>query len=119
MELIVDANILFSFFKPESFTRELMKSLYTRNVRLFIPDYGLDEVFELRGRICDYCGINESEFETSLALLYEILHIVPAHEFKSVIPEAEKMLSGHLKDIPYFALALSLRHPSVNCWILV
>ena len=37
------------------------------------------------------------------------LHIVPAQEFKSVIPEAEKMLSGHLKDIPYFALALFLR----------
>ncbi|MCG2718067.1 MAG: PIN domain-containing protein [Nanoarchaeota archaeon] len=112
MELIVDANILFSFFKPESFNRDLIKSLYIKGVRLFIPDFGLDEVLSLKARICDFCGIDESEFEKSFTLLYEIFDAVPKHKFENLIPEARKLLPEHTKDIPYFALALSL-----NCGI--
>jgi predicted nucleic acid-binding protein len=45
MELVVDANILFSVFKPESFTRDFFKVLHFRGVKLIIPEYGLDEIF--------------------------------------------------------------------------
>jgi predicted nucleic acid-binding protein len=111
MELIVDANILFSFFKPESVTRDLIKLLYIRNVRLFIPEFAIDEIFELKAKICEFCEIDETEFETSLALLYEILIIISKHEFDSFVPEAKKLLPKHPKDALYFALALYLHCP--------
>ncbi|MGB7532846.1 MAG: PIN domain-containing protein [Halobacteriota archaeon] len=36
---------------------------------------------------------------------------VPFKEIKEFVPKAEKMLSGHLKDVPYLALALKLECP--------
>jgi predicted nucleic acid-binding protein len=51
MELVIDAAILFSFFKPESFTRDFVKLLYGNGVRLFAPDFLLDELISLKERI--------------------------------------------------------------------
>jgi len=112
MELVIDANILFSVFKPDSFTRDFFKVLYFRGAKLIIPGYGLDEVFSLKDKICRFCGIDESEFMTSFVLLCEILTVVPKSEFDYCIPRAKELLSEHPKDVPYFALALSL-----NCAI--
>ena len=60
MKLVVDANVLFSFFKKGSTTRELI---------LFIK-------------------------------------IVPKDLFEGSLSMAEKILSSHLKDVPYVALSL-------------
>jgi predicted nucleic acid-binding protein len=46
--------------------------------------------------------------------LFEEINIVPAEEFKEFVPKAEKMLSGHIKDVPYLALALNtVRVPDI------
>ncbi|NQE06385.1 hypothetical protein C5S32_11000 [ANME-1 cluster archaeon GoMg1] len=59
MELVIDAAILFSFFKPESFTRDFVKLLYSNGVRLFAPDFLLDELLSLKERISKFCRIDE------------------------------------------------------------
>ena len=60
--IVVDASILFSFFKPESFTRNLIKSVYLKGAKLIIPDFGLDELYLLKQKICRFCGIGGLEF---------------------------------------------------------
>src|SRR3989344_942198 len=105
--IIVDANILFSFFNPESFTRKLIQSVYIKGGKLIIPEFALDELFALKQRICNFCQIDESEFIISFALLSKILEQVPRSEFKKFEPRALKLLPGHTKDMPYFALALA------------
>jgi len=111
MELVIDAAILFSFFKPESFTRDFVKSLYISGVRLFAPDFLLGELLSLKDKICEYSGLDEEDFVTSFILLCEVIDVVPRSEFNEFIPKAEKLLPEHPKDAPYFALALKLGIP--------
>ena len=113
MELVIDAAILFSFFISESFTRSFFKSLYSKGIRLFAPDFLLNELLSLKERICEFCEINEEEFVTSFILLCEVINIVPKSEYEKFLPEAEKLLPEHLKDTPYFALALKL---GISIW---
>lgn len=105
--IVVDASILFSFFKPESFTRRLLKSVYLKGAKLIAPDFALDELYVLKQKICKFCGIGGLEFIISFALLSEIIDVVPRDEFKNFESKALELLPGHTKDMPYFALALS------------
>nr|QNO52712.1 hypothetical protein JLLPAJDC_00023 [Methanosarcinales archaeon ANME-1 ERB6] len=111
MELVIDAAILFSFFKPESFTRDFIKLLYSNGVRLFAPDFLLDELLSLKERICEFCGIDEDDFTTSFILLCEVLEVIPKSEYERFLSEAKNLLPEHPKDGPYFALALKLSIP--------
>lgn len=105
--IVVDASILFSFFKPESFTRNLLKSAYLKGAKLIVPDFALDELYILKQKICRFCGIGGLEFIITFALLSEIIEVVPRREFKKFESKALKLLPEHTKDMPYFALALS------------
>ena len=105
--IVVDASILFSFFKPESFTRNLLKSVYLKGAKLIVPDFALDELYLLKQKICRFCGIGSLEFIISFTLLSEIIDVVPRSEFEKFESKALNLLPGHTKDMPYFALALS------------
>ena len=105
--IVVDASVLFSFFKPESFTRNLLKSAYLKGAKLIAPDFALDELYSLKQKICKFCGISGLEFIISFTLLSEILDVVPRAEFAKFESKALELLPGHTKDMPYFALALS------------
>lgn len=110
MELVVDANILFSFFKRDSRTRKLITSF--EFFELYTPSLCVKELFKNRGDICRKSRISEVEFEEVMEDLKLFVGVVPDEEFKDFGREAKELLEGHLKDIPYFALALSL-----NCGI--
>jgi predicted nucleic acid-binding protein len=58
-----------------------------------------------------YLHCLEEVFHLKYLHLFEEINIVPAEEFKEFVPKAEKMLSGHIKDVPYLALALKLECP--------
>ena len=105
--IIVDASILFPFFKPRSFTRYLVKYIFLRGARFIVPEYALDELYDLKEKICEFCDITETEFTQIFSLLNEIIEVVPRSEFKKYESEALKLLPDHTKDMPYFALALS------------
>ncbi|MCX6665845.1 MAG: PIN domain-containing protein [Euryarchaeota archaeon] len=106
MEFIVDASIIFSFFKSQSFTRNFIKHAYVSGVRLYAPDFLLDELFSLKKKVCIYSGIEEEEFLTSCILLYSLIDVVPKSEYNKFMPRALKVLPGHPKDAAYFALSL-------------
>ncbi len=111
MDLVIDAAILFSFFKPDSFTRTLFKQLYINKVRLFAPDFLLEELLSIKDDICEYSGITSEDFTTSYILLTEVIEVVQKSEYKEFIPDAFELLPKHPKDAPYFALALKLHSP--------
>lgn len=111
MELVVDAAVLFSFFKPDSFTRTLFKQLYISRVRFFTPEFLLEELLSLEDRICRYSSITSEDFRAAYILLSEVIEVIQKSEYEEFIPEALKLLPKHPKDVPYFALALKLHTP--------
>ena len=109
MKLVVDANILFSFFKKDSFTRRFILS--HPELELFTPLYVFEELEEHKEEIKSKARIDDRVFELSSKELSEYVTIVPLDEFKEFWEEAEQ-ISPDPDDVEYLAVALSL-----NCAI--
>jgi|LGVE01.1.fsa_nt_gb predicted nucleic acid-binding protein len=105
MRLVVDANILFSFFKKDSFTRGFILS--HPEIELFTPLYVFDELEEHKEEIKSKAKIGDIVFELSKKELREYVTIVPLDEFKNFWEEA-KQISPDPDDVEYLAVALSL-----------
>lgn len=108
-ELIVDANILFSFFNPNSLRFRVLEELLYRGVRLISPDFVIEELLNNKEKIKNSAKISEEKFNLAFSSLKNELEIIPEQGYKSFLAEAKK-LSPHnnKKDDPYFALSLSL-----------
>ena len=112
MKLVVDANILFSFFRNNP-VRFIIINSQSLNLQLFSPSHGIDE---LRGNIPDlikYSKLSNHEILSLIEKIKEFISVCSSSEYKEFESEAQK-LSPHKsnKDVPYFALALKL-----NCSI--
>ncbi|MGB3459263.1 MAG: PIN domain-containing protein [Halobacteriota archaeon] len=110
MKLVVDANVLFSFFKKDSTTRELITSFEI--FELYTSSLCIKELSKHKEEIYRKSKISEAGFEEEMEVLRLFVGTVPDEEFKDCAGEAKQLLGEHLKDIPYFALALYL-----NCGI--
>ena len=60
MLLVVDMNILFSFFKKHTFTRKLLSN---PNLELYSPIYSLDELNKYSQELISKSKINTGTFE--------------------------------------------------------
>ena len=110
MKLVVDANVLFSFFKKDSTARNLITSFEI--FELYTPALCIKELSKHKEEICKKSRISEAEFEEEMEYLRLFVGTVPDEEFKDFAGKAKQLLGEHIKDIPYFALALYL-----NCGI--
>jgi predicted nucleic acid-binding protein len=108
MDLVVDANILFASLIKESANVELMLD---ENIHLFAPEYLLEEFYKNKSEILEKTHRTEQEFNDIFEILKAIMTIIPAEEFNKFLKEAEIILADHIKDAPYFALALMLNCP--------
>jgi len=106
MFLIVDTNVLFSFFHSKSKVKGYFKSLREKGVSLLVPQYMFDELLDIKSEILKGCDLREDNFSVSLALLLKLVEIIPKGEYEEFIEEA-KRISPHLKDAPLFALSLA------------
>jgi len=105
MRLVVDANVLFSFFKKDSFTRRF---IFTHpEIELFTPVYVFEELEEHSEEIKSKARIDDRVYELSTKELLEFVAIVPLDDFKKFWREA-KQISPDPDDVEYLALALSL-----------
>ena len=104
--LVVDANILFSFFKKDSLRRELIERLPNYGWKLISPDYVIEELLNEKERIMKFSKIDEISFLFLISLLQRKIETIPKENFDNWIDEAMK-ISPHSKDVPYFALALA------------
>ena len=103
MRLIVDMNVLFSFFKRETKTRKLVSSFEV--LKLYTPSLCIKELIKHKDEICFKSRILEEEFWELLDDLKLFVEIVEEKRFKDFAPKAAKILSSHLKDVSYLALA--------------
>lgn len=108
MLLVVDANILVSFFRdnPVRFIITNSKSL---GLELYIPEHAIDELKKNESDILKYGKLNSEQFDSKLFELIRFVKSLDKGSFKEFEEKAQK-LSPHKsnKDTPYFALALKL-----------
>lgn len=105
--LVVDASVLFSFFKKDSTRRQLINRLPNRGSKLLSPDFAIEELLSDKGEIKEFAGIKELWFKFLFSLLERRIETIPKSEYEEFLPEGRK-ISPHDRDDPYFALALSL-----------
>ena len=81
MFLIVDTNVLFSFFHSKSKVTGYFKSLREKGVSLLVPQYMFDELLGIKSEILRGCDLREDNFSVSLALLLKLVEIIPKEEY--------------------------------------
>lgn len=104
--LIIDANILFSFFKSDSVRRYLIEELLNCECKLISPDFVFEELSQNKDKIMKFSKIDESEFIFLVLLLKKEIKTISESEYSEFLINA-KSISPHTKDDPYFALALA------------
>jgi len=110
LKLVVDTNILFSFFKKESFTRKL---IIDSSLELISPEVALKELQKYSKELSIKSKISKEDFDYMFSLLKEHVEFVPLYvyksEFKASLKIAEKFskndVEEFLDDIDFFALA--------------
>jgi len=107
MRLVVDANVLFSFFKRGSLTRKLITS---PELLLFAPTFSLRELDKHKEEVIARAKISPDVYESSKEVLRGFVEFSPLEEYEEKLTLA-KEISPDPKDIRYFALALWLGIP--------
>lgn len=101
MKLVIDANIAFSYFNKNSFTRTLLeKELF----ELFAPELLLLEIKKYQLDIQKKCRLSNKEFLHELYQLKKIIQFVLVHQYKYSLQQAKKF-SPDPADIDYLGLA--------------
>ena len=107
MELVVNTNILFSFFR-ENPVRELIVNSDFFGLELYTPKYAFSELRDNKPDLIKYSGIKkDNELEFAISTLEFFIKVKPDKFFEEFKSEA-KQISPHSKDAPFFALALKL-----------
>jgi len=112
MRLVVDANVIVSSLLRGGvpFKVFALNSLLNR-FEFVAPDFLISETEKHKKELLRETKLPNNIFFDTMDFLVEEINIVPAEEFKESVPRAEKMLSKHIKDVPYLALALKLNCP--------
>ena len=117
MKLVVDSNILFSFFKKDSIVKDIILDPELKyGLELFSPELMLTEVSKHKEEICSKFGISVKDFEIMFASLELFIKIIKSGFFENTLKEAELLLKEHKKDAPYIALCLSLKDKNIAFW---
>ena len=107
MKLVVDTNILVSFFR-ENPVKSIIVSSKSFELELFTPEYALGELRANKPDIFKYSKLEtDEEFEFTIGALGLFVETKPMSFFKEFEPDATE-ISPDPKDIPFFALALKL-----------
>jgi predicted nucleic acid-binding protein len=110
MELVVDANILVSFFRDNP-VRFIIINSNLLGLKLYAPEYAIEELLKNKSDILKYSKLNESQLKEVLSTISEYIEIKSDEFFKQFETKA-RQFSPHDKDLPYFSLAIKL-----NCAI--
>lgn len=106
--LVVDANILFSFFRHDSARRYLTEELLNKGCKLVSPDFVLEELLNDKQKVMGFADIDDFEFSFLYSLLTEEIKVFPEPEYGKFLPDARNIFPHDSdKDDSYFALALS------------
>ncbi|MAG15870.1 hypothetical protein CMO88_02310 [Candidatus Woesearchaeota archaeon] len=113
MKLVVDSNVLFTFFWKDSVFLNTVKHLSA----LFAPEMVLGEIKKYNQDLLTKTRLSQKEFDKKLEELVQRVEFIPLEEYQSQFREAkvlskdfsERDKDEFLKDIDLFALALKLK----------
>lgn len=115
MRIVVDSNILFSFFWKDSTFSKLCEN---RELQLISPEYALVEINNYKVEIMKKAKISNEEFNKKRLELVDRISFIPLEvyvlEFNNVKKLAEKFKEKSdeiLGDIDFLALAIKLEMP--------
>ncbi len=109
-KLIIDASILFSFFKSDSVRRKVIEELLDKECELISPSFVIEELSNNKDKILRYSKIDTSAFMFLFSLLNKHIKTFSEERYSQFLTQANK-LSPHkedIKDDPYFALSFAL-----------
>ena len=107
MKIVVDTNILFSFFWKDSHTKKL---LINTKSELISSEFALEEIKKYSKEIITKAKISEDSFNEELKKLKLIINFINKNEYLDFIKDAEK-ISPDKKDAEFLALALKMNCP--------
>lgn len=107
MDLVIDANILFSVLIKKGKTEEL---LFEGGLHLFAPEFIFEEFDKYKDLILDKTERSREEFDELINIFKKRIKIIPNKETEMFILESKKICPDE-KDVDYFALALKIRCP--------
>ena len=105
MDLVIDANVLFSVLIKRGKTEEI---IFETDLHLFAPEFIFEEFDKYKERIFGKTERTDEEFNDLMDVLKKKIKIIPNEETEKYISEAKK-ISPDVKDSDYFALALKLK----------
>ena len=109
MKFVVDANILFSFFWKDSFTKRLLTGKY---FELCAPEFALEEIERYKDEIMRKAKIDESEFEKLRRELVLYVDFFSLDYYKKFLGKVVEICPDE-EDVDYFALGLRMK---VGIW---
>lgn len=108
MDLVIDANIIFSaLIAGHGKTHEL---LFNNTIQLFTPEYVNEEIKKHKHEIIQKTNLSAEELDLALSIIFSRITIIPSQEIgKNQI--IAKKISPDPDDSEYFALAIKLKCP--------
>ena len=102
--LIVDSGIIFTGLVGTGVTKAL---LFSKNLKLFGPEYLFDEVKEHLSRIKLLSSLSSSKVDLLISKLRRHINIVEKSKFEAFLNEASRLILDP-DDTEYLALSLSM-----------
>lgn len=107
MKLVVDTNILYTFFWKDSFARRFLMRM---SLELYSPEFALEEINAHESDILKKTGISKEEFKNLKKDLAIAVEFVPLEEYEGQLKSALKF-SPDSDDVDFLALAIKLTLP--------
>ncbi len=107
MQLIIDANILFSILIKKSKTENL---IFKSEVDLVAPEFIFQEFMKYKEIILIKTKRTEEDFQRLISILMRKIKTIPKEEIEQHIDYAHKICPDK-NDVLYFALALKYKCP--------
>ncbi|MDD4878051.1 MAG: PIN domain-containing protein [Candidatus Nanoarchaeia archaeon] len=105
MNLVVDANILFSALIKDNLTARL---LFDERFTFYTPEYILEEFARHEKDILEKTHRSKPDFIEIMKILKELIIVFPKEYYREFMAEAEKICPDK-DDTMYFALAIKLK----------
>ncbi len=102
MKLVVDSNILFTFFWKNATATDLF---VFQNLDLYSPEFALEEIEKYAPEIIRKAKMTEKEFLDIKKEIQMLITFVPLATYASSLPQSIK-ISPDKDDVDFFAVAL-------------
>ena len=115
MKLVVDSNVLFTYFWKNSILHQILK----QPIELFAPEYALEEINKYTKELMEKTSLSKEDFKKTRQNLALTVDFIPVEEYSSSFHNVTSLSrtltiqNYHelIKDIDFLSLAIHLQCP--------